>query len=726
MAKFAKSAGRNEFGITVDEAVSELSLIVEESVNFLFSEFGSDWEKAERYFAGGCDIELVEGRSQVVKTEVRDSIRAAKPSIMRTLLQSRKIVEYIPNQLWGAGLAEQQSEYVTQQFWKNGGYKMILSCVDESMKKKIGPVKTFWEENPHPEYNHGTGMSAEEITALDEADDIEFISIEERSIPSGGNEQVYDAEWNQLFYNGKVCMEAFPAIEFFINRNATGIDGAVVHGHRRDVTVSEALELGLDYGDWWRLDSDDPEQNQHQGESYERRRYQKNSTDDMDSKDLANHLFLLTECYCSFDLDGTGALQKYVFWLGGTGYTYLGHDKIDDWCIDLVEIDPVPFAPLGRSLADLTMNEQEMNTSVLRAITDNFHMANNPRYAANPLLTDFNDLMNNAIGAPVKNKNGGQIDVLDIPFTGQQGLPLLQYLEQDVQNKVGVTKASQGLDPDAMQSTDKDAVRNTIMLAQGQVELMVRNIIETGLIPLFRKMLRLSIRHMDRRQIIRSKGMVVPVDQSVFDPNLVAEPNVGLGSAAPEQKMQGLLFILSEQKETLGTFGMDNPFVSLTNIYNTLEDITELSGFHDVGRYFNLVTPEIEEKLAQQRQKAQEQQEALMAENQPMDPSKALMSIESGKSRIKMMEITAGREGKAKQLQFDSIKFNEESDIKRDQMIQDRILELTALREQNRASMTDERIREMQERNNRLHALESAANANAPISASESVQIPAE
>ncbi len=691
----------NEFGIDLEHVISELNTEIEDSVNFIFSEFGDEWERAERYYAGGTDMPAEPGRSQVVKTEVRDSIRALKPSIMRTLLHARKPVEYLPTTVFGADLADQQALYVNQLFWANDGYNVLLSATSESMKKKIGPVKTYWEPDPIPKYIKATKVTAQDIEAVRNAPDCDIIELsdsplEGEMLPGLGGVELYDIEFYKYYENGRIRMEAFPATEYFVSRNATGHEDGSIHGHRRDVTVGEALTLGLEYDEWEKLSPDDPEQNEHVGESTARRGYAVNSADDLESSDLANHKFLLTECYCSYDLDGTGQLQKYVFWFGGTNYEYLSHEKIEDFAIDVVQIDPVAFTSIGRSIADLTMAEQDFNTSILRAVGDNFHMANNPRPYANPMLVDFNDLMNNAIGAPIKVKAGGDIGTYNIPFTGQQGLPFLQYLEMDVQTKVGVTKASQGLDPDAMQSTDKEAVRNTIMMAQGQTEFIVRNILETALISMFKKLLKLSVRHMDRNQVVRSQGMIIPVDLALIDPDLVAIPNVGLGAASPEQKLQGLMFFLGKQEQYMEKFGFDNPFVSLEQVYNTYEDIAEITGFTNVGRYFKIITPDIEQQLAKRQEEAQKQQQEQQANAQFMDPSKAAISIESGRARIKQLEILADREKVAKDAQARAIEWQGDDDYKRDKLAQDRVIDLIKVKEGAKKTRADLQIRREQ------------------------------
>ena len=701
--------GRNEFGITLEDAREELKIEIEDAVDFLFSEFEEPWTKAEKYYAGETDIPDEVGRSTLVKTEVRDAIRHLMPNVLRVILQARKIVEYIPSGVMTAELAEQQALYVTQLFWAEGGYKIIYDSAMESMTKKVGPVKSYWEENPMPKYMEFRGITEEDLAEITNNEDMEIETVTPREGETDEPAiQLYDVDAYMYYTNGKIRMEAFPVYEFFISRNANCIDDAFVHGHRREVRVSEALEMGLEHDDWGSLDSEDPEQHEFAQQSRERRGYLKRDDNEQQQDDLLNRKFLLTECYCEYDLEGEGNTQKYIFYFGGSSYRYLHHQRIEDYAIDLVEVDPVPFASIGRSIADLTMKEQDTMTSLLRIIIDNGHMSNNPRHVANPNVTDFDDLMNGAIGAPVKSRQPGEVNTIDIPFTAAQLLPVLGYLEQDAENKVGITKAAQGLDPEALQSTDKEAVRNTIALAQGQVELIVRNIVETGLIPLFRRLLRLSMTHMDKVQVMRSKGVIVPVFPAAFNPDLVAEPNVGLGTTQPEAKMAALQFILAKQEQVIQTYGLDNPFTSLAHIYNTIEEMVELSGLYDVGRYFKMVTPQIEEQLAEQRAAAAQAAQEAGDDKTPMDPSKALMMIESGKAQVRMAEIMAQDATKQNEQRLDALKFQEDSDYKRDRLVQDKHLRMLEIQEGGRKSRADSAIKREQQRNTTRQQMQAA------------------
>jgi len=703
----------------------ELAYSVEEATQFMWAEFEGDWETAERYYAGGTDLPSVEGRSNAVKTETRDLIRSIVPSIMRVLYQSRKPVEFQPGSIASAAFVEQQSVFINQLFKRYGGYSVLSDAVLHSLVCKAGPVKVFWEENPRPEPYTATGLTIYEVDDLKMSDDIEVLEVTKRPYPKEGNEAATDAENIQYLksveempdlydvkcvkyhYNGKIRFEAFPIYEFFCSRSATSTTEAFVHGHRRQVTVAEAIELGLESSNWGQYSDNDPETDRNSGSSTARRGYSAYDAEDTESEDPLKQTFLLTECYCEYDLKGVGYLQKYCFWLGGESYTYIDHEEIDDYCIDLVIPDRVPFTFMGRSIADITVPMQDDSTSIFRAVIDNAHIANNPRLSADPTMVDFSDLMNNAIGAPIKARNGSVVNQVDIPFTGGSLLPFLEYLEKDAEERVGVTKAATGLDPSALQSTDKEAVRNTIQMSQGQIELMVRNIVETGLIPLFRKALRLSISHMDRAQIIKHKGKVIPVDLLTFDPDLVAEPKVGLGNADAEQKAMTLQFIMGKQEQILQTMGMNNPFTSLSLLYNTIEDLVELGGVHDVGRYFTEVTKDVEEEL---RAKQDAEAKAAAEAEQKLDPQEAFIKVEQLKAQIREKELQIkaadGQERhqlereklalEGRKLAIDAERFASDADLKRDELVQERKIEVAKLGKE----YLDDLIAKEQEGNN--------------------------
>lgn len=678
-------AKKNEYGVSLEDVVSELQQQVEDGVNFIFSEFEQDWEKAERYYAGQTDLPTAEGRSKVVKTVVRDSIRAVRPSVMRTLLQARKIVEYIPTSPQYAAWADQQSEFVGQLFWQNDGYRQILSAFDTAAKLKIGPMKVYWKENPKSEYFERRYVPQQLLDQLLDDPNIQImdVEIEEDAKDAFPGVTLFNVQGYNVNVAGKLCIEAVPNYEFFVDRNASSVQDAEDNyclGQRRLVTVAEAMELGLEHDDWERLDYEDPEQSEHTNSSYYRRRYQKDAANSNPS-DLTQHEFLLTEVYRRADLEGTGASKLYVFWLGGTSYEYLHHEEVEFSPFEVVCIDPQPFTVVGQSIADLTTEEQDMNTSILRAIADNFHMSNNPRLGGDPKRVTFDDLVNPQVGAPFRVRGDYQVQQVTIPFTGQNGLPLLGYLDRDIEEKIGYTKAATGLDPDALQSTDKDAVRNTIQLSQGQIEFMVRNVVETCLIPLFRKMLKLVVAYGEPIQMMHSKGSLMPLPAGVLNPDLSAYPTVGLGAGSPELQGAGLQMIIQDQMQAFQQYGLNNPICTMAQHYSAKEDLAALMGVQNYGKYMNVITPSQEQQMAGQQAQAQEE----AAKNQPPQPHEVLAQIEAQKLELEQKKAILAHREKQIQNQLEALKEAERLDLQRDKMVQERQLKLIELNSQQEA-----------------------------------------
>ena len=677
-----KAQKYRDFGISVEDATSELRNLCEDAVNFLTSELETEWAKAERYYNGEVDMAEVEGRAKVVKTETRDAIRNLMPTIMRILMQARMPVQYIPQNIQHAQWVEQQGEYITQLFYRNNGYMELYQAILEALKLKIGIMKATWEPDPTPKFERYTKIP---FTSFRELVDDEQFEIDEFS-ECEDDAQLYDVSGYRNHLNGCIRTESVPNYEFFISRNVNSIEMALergVHGQKAVITVAEAMDMGIQYDDWISLDREDPEQSDHTSSSQARRGYNKDDADSLSSQDLSKHQFTLIEVYARFDLENTGRPQTYRFFLGGSSYTYLHHEEVEDSPYALILPIPIPHTVYGHSISDLTMHEQDTSTSLLRATVDNAHAANGARIAADPTKTNFDDLMNHALNAPIRKRAGDTIQIIQVPFTGQGNLGLLQYLDADIQNKVGVTKAAQGLDPNAMQSTDKDAVLNTIHTSQGQAELMVRNIVETGLVRLFRLVLRLAVRHMDPMQLMKTKGKVIPINLTNFDPDAAAVPNVGLGTANPQQQFGALQFVYAEQQKYMSQFGPNNPFTSMSQMYNTLQDMLEAQNLYNIERYFSIVTPEVEKQWAKAQEKRTKLLEARRQEEQPMDPGKALFLAEQVKAQTKQGEIITNATLKQEELRLKAIEMETKDDLERDKLVQDRVVRLAEIQRDN-------------------------------------------
>jgi len=444
---------------------------------------------------------------------------------------------------------------------------------------------------------------------------------------------------------GELCIESVPPEEFFINRDARSFDDAYVVAHRTEMRAGDLIAMGYDPDVVLKLDSLESGSEMTEAEVYERRGYDMDTSDD-DEQDPAMRNVTVTEAYMRIDADGTGVPILHKLTCGGTAYELLDVEPCDELPFAKFEVDPEPHTFYGRSLAEIVMDDQD-------AILDNVAMTNNPRLGIVDGAVNVDDILNNEIGAIVRMRQPGAVQELTVPFTAGQTLGALTYLDSLVESKTGVSRASMGLDPDAMQSTTKAAVQATVQAAAGQVEVMVRNLAD-GMRDLFGIMLRLMSKNVDEEQMM--------LDPRVWDQSMDVSINVGLGTGREEEKAMALSQALQMQTMVYQNYGPMNGLVSLTNIRNTLADQLAVSGIRNADRYFAPITPEIEMQMLQMQQQAQAQQ------GQAADPNAAFLQAEQIKAQTKAQTDMA-------KLQLDMQKAAANDDLKRDQMAQDLLVD---------------------------------------------------
>ena len=663
---------------------------MKDAVDFIESEISDGRIKAQRYYDGEVDIGHEDGRSKVVATKVRDTVRAVKPSLMRIFLSTAKPVEYTPKGPEDVAAAEQATSFMHHEFTRLNGYRVLNDAFHDALVKKQGIVKAYWLMTPHAEIYTFSDLSDDEYTYLLDDDTVSVIehSVEySMSIDEMGMEvemPVHSVKISRQEDKGEMRIDSVPPEEFFINRDARNMKDAYIVAHRTEMRAGDLIAMGFDPEDVTKLDNFDSGSEMTEAEVFERRGYDSDLSDE-DTQDPAMKNVTVTEAYMRIDADGTGVPVLHKITLGGTAYEMLDYEPCDEIPFAKFEIDPEPHAFYGRSLAEIVMDDQDAATSILRGILDNVAMTNNPRLAVIEGQVDIDDVLNNEIGAVVRMRQAGAVQDLTVPFVAGQTLGALSYLDGLVEQKTGVTRASMGLDPDAMQSTTKAAVTATVQAAAGQVEVMVRNLAD-GMRDLFGIMLRLYSKNVDEEQMMRLNGSFIPVDPRVWDGSMDVSINVGLGTGREEEKMMGLNQALQMQTMVYQNYGPMNGLVSLTNIRNTLADLLAASGVRNADRYFAPITPEIEAQMLQIQQQAQ------AAQGQASDPNAAFLQAEQMKAQTKMQTDMA-------KLQLDAQKAASEDDLRRDRMAQDLLVDAAKIYGQYGTAVDVARVQSEQDKN---------------------------
>jgi hypothetical protein len=627
------------------------------------------------------------GRSQVVMTEVRDATLAILPSLMRIFTSADHVVEFIPCAAPYIEQAEQQTALVDHVFMQdNPGFLNLYSAFKDALVRKVGVMKWRWSDDITITQTAFTGLQAEMVAVFQRDKSVQVLSVEESDRPDDpeGMPPTYDVRIQRIVPRNRVVIECLPPEEFIIARDARDIETAAFVAHRSYKTVSDLVAMGFDKSevienmggaDMFSL-------------NYEAQARNPAVLDFMtgfDTPDESMRRVLTFEAYMRIDKDGDGIAELRKIIAIGDAYHVLDDEIVDEAPFALFCPDPEPHMVVGQSVADQTMDLQMIKSNMVRNLLDSLAGSIHPRTVVVEGRVNLDDALNTEQGAIIRTKDISAVNELVKPFVGQEALTVMAYVDQIKSKRTGVTDASQGLDPQILQSATHAAVSATVSGAQERIELYARIFAETGMKRLFRGVAKLLRENQDAARIIKLNGTWVPVEPRAWVGDLECQPNVALGKGTDQDKINFLALIASKQELAIQTLGPMNPIAGIDKWANTMRQATVLGGFKDASRYFGQVTPEFMAQLAQP--------------NQQPDPATMMVEVEKMKVELQhmreMLKIQQdGHIAAAKDdLERDRIRVNALTQLARDDASHERELHQAAIEAQINDSRENARLR---------------------------------
>ena len=566
-------------------------------------QIGESRAEATEYYLGNEPEANSSLQSEFISTDVRDSILFMMPSIMRTFFGTKKVVEFVPRNPEDIELAEQQTSYINYIIQeKNPGFKVLYDAFKDALVRKSGFVKAFWDDSISASTHEYTNLTPEAYMALVMDDDIEVVKekveMQSKSMidPQTGQEITqetpasYDLTIRRVKKKNQVCIESIPPEEVLISRNARNIYEAPYVAHRMVKTVSDLVAMGYDReeieqyaGSGSNLDADTYD------EIEARNPYDDNVFDDRGSYGNKNVLYV--EHYLFFDLDGDGIDERIRVCTAGEGINVINVEQWDDLPIVMFSPDPEPHTAIGSCPADYVMPIQRAKSQIMRDTLDSLGHSIFPRMGVVEGQVNIDDVLNTDIGQPIRMRAPGMVQPFSVPFVGKEAFPVLGYLDEAKENRTGVSKASAGLNAEALQSTTKAAVSATMSGAQGRVELICRHFAEGGMKELFNLVNNLVVKHQEGQDMFRLNNQFIPVDPRYWNSNKDITVNVAISKNSDDEKIAMLSNLAGKQEQILQQLGPNNPLVNLQQYSNTLTKMIELAGFKDAQSFINTQVP---------------------------------------------------------------------------------------------------------------------------------------
>lgn len=623
-----------------DEAFqSAVRHAIEESVDYIDDWIAPERAEATKYYRGDPLGNEEDGRSQIVMTEVRDTIQTMLPELLRIFCSSKQVVSFVPTSERTVGMAEQQTDVVNHVVMQqNNGAKLFYDWFKDALKSKTGVVKWYPEDSVEITEEDYSNLSEAQFMYLQQDPEIEVIAaqelIESQIDPQTGMEvpspAMIDCRIRRTRTKKRYRIECLPPEEFFISANARDIETADCCGQRCFKTLSDLVSMGYNREEIMEQGSSSTDFEFNE-ESQDRNPalsgYHAGSSNNTNDQSMRRYEYF--EAYVRVDKDGDGIAELRKVCAIGNGYHILYDEVVSEAPFADLCPDPEPHMVIGQSIADQVKDLQKIKTNIVRNTLDSLAQTITPRTAVLEGAVNMDDVMNTEIGSIIRMRQPGAVQPFAMPFVGQYSLPMIEYLDNVRASRTGITKASAGLDPDVLQSTTKTAVTATITAAQQRIELIARIFAETGVKRLMRGVQKMIHEHQDRPMTMRLRGKWVEINPKAWELCEEMTVNVGLGTGQKDEQMQMLTAIAGKQEQILQMLGPVNPLTDIRKYRNTLAKIVELSGFRETGEFLNEITDEQLQQFAQSM---------AQSKNKP-DPAEALANIEIQKRQVELQEL---------------------------------------------------------------------------------------
>lgn len=536
------------------------------------SQLKADRLKAyDAYFSRPYGNEI-EGRSQVIMSDVADTIEWIMPALMRIFTGGQDVVEISPVGKEDVEKAKLMNELINWQLKSQmNGFIILHDFMKDALLSKTGAIKYWWEKKEKKRIEKYSDLDELEMQRLLEISE-EVTSVTETA-PG-----VFSVSVKEIEFISRPRIENIPPEELLFEITAKNLGDSFVC-HKKLIKKQEAKKYGLEESELAGISkrfTDD--------EIVEKRFADLGGTNFMYPVGEADKVFIY-ECFFD-DYDDSGEkIPKRTLIIGDK----MVEDEENSYekppfCI----LSPIriPHRVIGRSIADLVLDLQEIKTILTRQILDNIYFQNWGMNIVNPYRVNADDLMHG-------NRPGGIIRTLydtnpaeaiyPIPVKPlpEQVYKLVEYIDSVRENRVGVTKYNQGMDSKTLNKT-ASGISQIMSASQQRIELIARIFAETGIGDLFKALVQMNIDYMDTATVIKLNDDWKTVRPQDISGKFDVTVDTGIGTGTKELVVQQMLQLLN----TVGLITkLGIPIFQPENLYNIVKTMLNSMGFKNANMY---------------------------------------------------------------------------------------------------------------------------------------------
>lgn len=514
-------------------------------------------QQALNYYKGDMpDVPAMQGRSKAVSTDVAEAIDTVLPDLME-IFTGEEVVAFLPKGEEDEEAAEQETDYINHVFFnENAGFLILHTLIKDSLLTKTG-VATWWAEE-YDDTETLSGKTEEEAAAaLQQYPDAEIET---------GDDGLYVLTISRK--GKKPCVAAVPSEDFTVSRDTVRLTDTPYCAMRSRPRAYELISRGIDadkvlalpaYG---RLDGETGLARDTAGEG-----------DEADTGGIGEHR--LVEVHNHF-VKVQGGYERVMTDANET--TILERETVNAPRFAAITPYLVPHRFYGESVADKLLEIQRIKTALTRMALDSGYFALNQRMAVDmDKATDWTitDLLRNEPNVPVRVRGQGAVTPLTSGGLSFDAFGALEYFSVQGEQRTGIVRNAQGLNPDTLHDTAKGAMA-LMTAAQKRVRMIARVFAETGLKDMFLGLHALIRETASGPLKARLRNRWVEIDPTTWGNRSDMTIEIGVGAAGKEAQavmLQQGLAVMQEVITMQG--GVSGPFVTPDNAYNFLKRYLE-------------------------------------------------------------------------------------------------------------------------------------------------------
>lgn len=381
-------------------------------------------------------------------------------------------------------------------------------------------------------------------------------------------------------------LEYLPPSEFRYTPDGLTIDDAQFRAHRKIVTA-DYLKRREKSGIYQNVDQALANAGTPLATAFDTTADNARTNARLTAADGANRRVELYEGYLDVDYNGDGIAEKIIIHAVGDIPLRIAANEFGQAPFFTCSGEFDPNASFGETgFADNLEQLQDLKTALVRQIIINIAKNNAPRQFIDERTVDMDALLAGDEYIPVSGEISASIYCPPPLPLSSATMDLINYTQAELEAQSGSTRYNQGLDADSLNKT-ATGITTIMGAADKRVRLLARHIAETFLLPLFRFLIRLNRKFLDRTTLVRLLGEDIRIDRTDLDLDYDLIINLGQNLTTKTAELQHLAHFIEKLCPILAAQGV----ITRENWHHIAKQLLERIGIKNTARYLTEQPP---------------------------------------------------------------------------------------------------------------------------------------